>query len=85
MFGRLTGISRRVETLAAKVGAATADGCGQCRAERVSFFMQSATGFHDGAGRAIDAVRAARPDQCACGHPFAYQDILFAWADAPAA
>jgi len=79
MFGRLTGISRRVDTLAAKVGDATRQRCRLCRQPRASFFMQDsddADAIHND-GRTLRDIHATRPAVCVCGQSIDYTDVVF--------
>ncbi len=78
MFGRLTGISRRVDTLATKVGDATRQRCRRCRQPRVSFFMQDLDAEAvDNNGRPLLDVQATRPTVCVCGQSIDYTDVVF--------
>jgi hypothetical protein len=78
MFGRLTGIARRVESLAVKVGDVTRKGCRRCAQERVSFFMRDVGAEAvDESGRTLLEVQTTRRALCGCGQPMGYKDIVF--------
>ena len=70
MFGRLTGIARRVEALVAKTDAAQASNCSTCHGvarDIARFFM----------GKAAHAAAKTPPAKCRCGRALTYVDIVF--------